>query len=174
MKAELEQRGSLEETIERLTARGQEQAPSPQEMQGMTPEQIEALLDQRLSQRELQQKAQMNIQQVEKALVQQYGDKAAEVARAKAQEMGIPVTKFQELAAESPQMVLSLFNVKPQTPQGNSHSSSVSIPPVTPSQDNEPPKPEKSLLAGASSKDLAEYMRRNREYTYKRLGVTDQ
>ena len=170
LKAQLEQHGNLEDTIERLTSQRQE-APSHQEVQGLTPEQVQELLEQQLSQREQQQKAQTNAQQVEQAIVQRYGDKAGEVARQKAQEMGISVTKFAELAAESPQMVLALFDVKP-TPQGNPSSSSVSIPPVNPDKGHELERPEKSLLSGASTKDQMDYMRKVKEATYKRLGVT--
>ena len=171
LKAQLEQQGTLEETIERLTSQRQE-APSHQEMQGLTPEQVQELLEQQLNQREQKQKAQTNAQKVEQALIQKYGDKAAEVARQKAQEMGIPVTKFSDLAAESPQMVLALFDVKP-TPQGNPSSSSVNIPPVNPDKGYELEKPDKSLLSGASTKDQADYMRKVKEATYKRLGVTE-
>ena len=171
LKAQLEQRGSLDEAIERLTSQRQE-APSHQEVQGLTPEQVQELLEQRLSQREQEQKAQSNAQRVEQAIVERYGDKAGDVARQKAQEMGISVTKFAELAAESPNMVLALFDVKP-TPQGKPSSSSVSIPPVNPNEGPALERPEKSLLSGASTKDQMDYMKKVREATYKRLGVTD-
>lgn len=170
LKAQAEQQSNLEATIERLTSQRQE-APSHQEVQGLTPEQVQELLEQQLNQREQVQRAQTNAQKVEQAIKQRYGDKAADVARQKATEMGIPVTKFAELAAESPQMVLALFDVKP-TPQGNTTSSSVNIPPLSAKQP-ELEKPEKSLLRGASSKDQAAYMRKVREHAYKRLGVTE-
>lgn len=169
LKAELGQRQSLEETVQRLTAKG-EQQPAPQELQGLTPEQVEELLEQRLNQREQLQKAQRNAQQVEQAIVAKYGDKAREAVQSKAQEYGMSLSEMQEWAAKNPKAVLALFEVKP-TPQGKPYSSSVHIPPVKPNNDNELAPPDKSLLRGASSKDQMEYMRRVREYTNKRLGI---
>lgn len=170
-KAELEQRGNLDETIERLTSQSQ-QAPSSQETQGLTTEQVQEMLEQQLSQRELQQRATSNAQKVEQAIVQMYGDKTKDVVANRAKELGVSPTKLGSLAAENPDMVLALFNVKSQSPQGNPSSSSVSIPPVNPPKNSEVERPEKSLLSGAKYKDQSDYLRKIQESVHERLGVT--
>ena len=170
-KAELSQRGSLDETIERLTSQGQ-QAPSSQETQGLTQEQVKEMLEQQLSQRDLAQRAQTNSQKVEQAIVQMYGDKTKDVVAQRAKELGISPTKLGSLAAESPDMVLALFNVKSQSPQGNPSSSSVNIPPVNPSKTSEVGRPDKSLLSGAKYKDQSEYLKRIQASVHERLGVS--
>ncbi len=172
LKAELEQRSSLEDTVQRLTSRSQEEQPTPQELQGLTPEQVEELLEQRLTEREKRHKAQSNAQSVEQAIVERYGDKAREVVQHKAQEYDMSLSEMQEWASKNPKAVLALFEVK-TSPQGSNkpHSSSVNIPPVKPNEDPDLAPPEKSLLRGATSRDQLDYMRRVREHTYKRLGI---
>lgn len=175
LKAELEQRGSLEETVQRLTSQKQQpDQPTPQELQGLTPEQVEELLEQRLTERDQNQKAQANSQSVEQAIVAKYGDKAASVVQSKAQEFGMSLSEMKAWAAKSPKAVLALFEVK-SSPQGThqNYSSSVNIAPVRPKEPEELAPPEKSLLRGASSKDQAEYFAKVRENAYKRLGVQD-
>jgi hypothetical protein len=170
MERELQERKNLEETIDRLTAKPEQ--PAPQEYQGLTEEQITGLLEQRLAEREAQQKAESNAQQVEQALLQRYGDKARDVVSQKCQEYGMSPAEMQEWARKNPKAVSALFDVKP-TPQGKTTTSSVNIPPTRPNTDAPLERPEKSLLSGATTKDIAEYMRRVREDTHKRLGVTE-
>lgn len=169
IKAELEQRGSLDETIERLTSQRQ-QDPSPQETQGLTPEQVQEMLEQRLTERERAQVAQRNTQKVEQAIVQMYGDKTKEVVAQRAKELGITPTKLGQLASESPEMVLQLFNVKQTSSQGHPSSSSVNIPPVN-KQTTEVGRPDKSLLSGARYKDQLEYLKKLQGKVYSDLGV---
>lgn len=172
LKAELGQRESLEETVSRLTAKGESNQPTPQELQGLTPEQVEELLEQRLSEREQRQLAQSNASQVEQAILKKYGDKARDVVQNKAQEYGMSLSELQQWASKNPKAVLALFDVKP-TPQGNSQtpSSSVNIPPIRPNDPEDLAPPEKSLLRGATMKEQMEYMRKVREHTNRRLGI---
>ena len=168
MERELMERSKLEETVERLTATPNQ--GQPPEVVGLTEEQVAGLLEQRLAEREAQQLAEKNSRMVEDALLKQYGDKARDVIAQKCQEYGMSPAEMQELARRNPKAVSALFEVKP-TPQGNTTGSSVNIPPVAPNTNPPLEKPEKSLLSGASSKELSEYMRKVQEDTYKRLGV---
>lgn len=172
LKAELGQRETLEETVSRLTAKGESNQPTPQELQGLTPEQVEELLEQRLSERDQRQLAQANASQVEQAILKKYGEKAREVVQSKAQEYGMSLSELQQWASKNPKAVLALFEVKP-TPQGNSQtpSSSVNIPPIRPNDPEDLAPPEKSLLRGATMKEQMEYMRKVREHTNRRLGI---
>lgn len=169
LEREAQERKNLEESIERLTS--QQQQPAPQEYQGLTEEQVAGLLEQRLVQREQEQKAQSNSQQVEQAIVQRYGDKAREVVAAKAQEYDMSPAEMQTWAQKNPKAVLALFDVK-SSPQGKSYtSSSVNIPPNRPAQDEPLAPPAKSLLSGATTKEITEYMAKVRDEVNKRLGV---
>lgn len=113
-------------------------------------------LNKQLSVREAQAKAQTNAKVVTDALVLKHGDKAEEVYRQKASELGITVQRLNELASESPKAALMYFNV---TSTSTSHSSSTvnsSALDLTRRPDL-PPKPPKSLMAGADSKDVQAY-----------------
>lgn len=171
LKAELEQRGELESTIERLTAKQNQPQDQPQS-QGVTEEQLKELLEQQLTQRETQQMMKSNITKVNDAIVQKFGEKAAEVTAQRAKEYGVSVSDLGELAAKSPEMVLALFDVKPSSPQGKSYtSSSANIPPYNQNAEPALERPEKSLLSGATTKEQMAYLKRVQEDTHRSLGV---
>jgi len=169
LKSELEKRESVESTLERFTAQ-KEEAPSSQELQGLTEEQVADLLDQRLTQREQQQAKHANAQQVEQAILQRYGEKAREVVAAKADEYGMTASELQQWAQEKPKAVLALFDVKSTSPQGSNSTSSVNIPPTKPEKPSLE-RPEKSLMSGATDRERADYMAKVRRATYERLGI---
>lgn len=173
LKQNEERMAQLEQTIERL-AGSQEEAPStPQGTQGFTEEQIQELLDKRLSERELNQKYSSNSASVEQALRERFGEKAQEAVVQKAKEMDMTPAELGQWAAKSPKAVLALFGSNPSAQGGSyKHGSGASIPPVNPPQD-EVKSPEKSLLAGASSKDQMEYLAKIRKSVYERRGITD-
>jgi len=163
----------LEQTIDRL---GQQQEPKEEQQtsQGLTAEQLQDLLEQKLSEREKAQAAQQNSQQVEQAIRQAYGEKASDVVAQKAKEYGMTAEQLGQWAANSPKAVMALFEIKSSAQGGKSSpSSSVNIPPVTTKDEEELPKPKRSLLGGASSKDQAEYMAALKRRTNKRLGIED-
>ena len=160
----------LEQTIDRLTASQGTQEEAPQGAQGLTPEQIQELLDKRLAERETQAQVQKNLEQVETTLRTQYGDKAAEVVTQKANEYGMTPAELQKWAEKSPQAVLALFNAKPSTSGGKTKpSSSVNIPPTTPSNEVEVPK----LDRFASTKEKTDHMAAIKKRVYQRLGVDE-
>ena len=172
LREELERRKNLEDTVERLTAKPEQ--PAPQETQGLTAEQVDGLLEQRLAQREQEQKAQSNSQQVEQAIVQRYGDKARDVVAAKAKEYDMSPQEMESWAKKNPKAVLALFDVK-SNPQGTKSytSSSVNIPPNRPNQEQELAPPAKSLLSGATTREITDYMAQVRRQVNQRLGVED-
>lgn len=175
LQKELQERQALEETIERLTAQQQQPQEAPTtEHQGLTEEQITGLLEQRLTQREQQQRETENLKQVDSALRNKFGEKAQEVVKQKCEEYGMTPQEMESWARKNPKAVSALFEVKPN-PQGTTRpsTSSVNIPPVRPNEEPSLERPEKSLLSGATMKEQMEYMRKVREATYKKLGVTE-
>jgi hypothetical protein len=74
---------------------------------------IESQFEQLLNKHEQKRKAAGNAQLVEEQLVNSFGDKAPDVIRAKAQELGMSVGKLQEIATDSPKAFFSLIGVAP-------------------------------------------------------------
>lgn len=175
LQRELQERQALEETIERLTTHQQQPPEAPTtEIQGLTEEQVTGLLEQRLTERERQLAEIENLKQVDSALRNKFGDKAQEVVKQKCEEYGMSPQEMETWARKNPKAVSALFEVKPN-PQGSPkpNTSSVSIPPIRPNDEPTLERPEKSLLSGATTQEQMEYMRKVREATYKRLGVTE-
>jgi hypothetical protein len=73
---------------------------------------IEALVEQLMTKKEKTRTLEQNIAVANDAVVSQYGDKAAEVVKAKASELGMSVERLKEIAAESPTAFLQLIGAK--------------------------------------------------------------
>ena len=69
---------------------------------------IETLVEQAILKKEQSRSVEHNIAVANEAIVAQYGEKAAEVVKVKAQELGISVERLKEIAAESPTAFLQL------------------------------------------------------------------
>ena len=113
-----------------------------------------------------------NRQKVSTMLAEKFGDKASEMVVKKAQSLGTTPERLGNLAEESPELVFSLFNGERGPTPGGPTTPDVNIPSKPVNQDG-PPKPEKSLLAGATSAEQAEFMRKIKANVYKRLGVEE-
>ena len=75
---------------------------------------IEALVEQLITKKEQSRTLEQNIAIANDAVVKQYGDKAAEVVKGKAAELGMSVERLKEIAAESPTAFLQLIGAKTQ------------------------------------------------------------
>lgn len=78
---------------------------------------IQSLVEQTLTQRENAAKAAQNVKTVEEALSKSYGPEAQKVVKDKAQELGISLSKMEELAAESSTAFLALMGEPPAKEQ---------------------------------------------------------
>lgn len=166
---------ALEEVVRRLKEGGN---VAPKE--NTTPEgglnddaTVEAKIEQLLAKKQAEGQAVSNLKQVNDELLNKYGEKANEVVKAKAQELGMTTDELKSLATRSPKAVLAYFGTSPsKTPTPN--TSSVNTIGLKP-QDEGIKQPDKSLLAGsgANAKARAEYMRQVREDVYKKFGVTE-
>jgi len=70
---------------------------------------IESLVEQTLKKRELEGVAKNNIAVVESELAQAYGTEAATAVQQKANELGLPMTELQSMAAKSPAAFMQLM-----------------------------------------------------------------
>lgn len=169
MEAQIAQQQKLEELVERLTAsQSQQSAPTDG---GLDEQKVQEMILGLLTQKESEKAAISNIQTVEAHIKNTYGDKASEVLTQKAAELGITLQEFKQLSAKSPKMVIELF--KPQAPAApKPNTSSVnSMSFLTSPQVEGLERPSKSLLAGASTQEQVEYMRKIREHVYKKHNV---
>ncbi len=170
---ELEKRQSVEEVVSRLTAKEEPEVKETTETPAFDEQSINQLVEQQLTQREAASKKTQNVDLVQSTLTKQFGDKTREVVQAKAKELGIAPERIGEIAAESPQMALALFNTtQSKNPGSTSALGSQRVPADYAPKENELGRPANSLLSGATSKEQAEYMRKIQEHVYNKLGVT--
>jgi len=171
LRAELEQRQSIEEVVSRLATQNQPAPKADQPNQsGLDESAVMKLVQQHLEQREVATTTKANQQQVEATLRAKYGEKAAEVVQQRAAELGLTPKALGELSGQSPQAVLALFSASGATAPKPSFSS-VNIPATN--QPDQPPleRPAKSLLSGASMKDQAAFMAKVREKVLRENGL---
>lgn len=170
VKEKLDKLGDIDQLVERLQPQQTPPAePAAQPAAGLTEEKVLELLQAQQQQSQAEQVAAANVQQVHEALVSSYGEKAQEIVVAKAQELNMSPVDLGKLSEQNPALVLSLFG-KQQAPIVQPTQSNLNIPPINPSEDKLG-KPEKSLLAGATSKEQTEFMRKIREEVYRENGV---
>jgi len=77
---------------------------------------IEALVEQAITKKEKARTFEQNVATANEAMIAQYGDKAGEVVKSKAQELGFSVERLKEIAAESPTAFLQLVTGSPKKP----------------------------------------------------------
>lgn len=75
---------------------------------------IEALVEQLMTKKEQSRTLEQNIAVANDAVVAQFGEKAGEVVKAKAIELGMSLDRLKEIAAESPTAFLQLIGVNTQ------------------------------------------------------------
>lgn len=168
LREELAGSKSAQEIVEELAKhqqQGQEGNPSETHF---GEEEVAKLIQATLDKRAQEQTTVSNTAKVDNALKAAFGEKAPEIVLAKAKELNTTPEALGALAATSPDMVLALFQAKSTSPSPTSSSYNLGF--------NEPKKeelgrPEKSLMAGASSKDVAEYMRKIRDSVYEKHGI---
>lgn len=161
---------TVEETIEGLK-NSQEQQGTPSEV-GLGEKDVEALLERMLTTKEKEGTRKSNISAVTKSMTEKFGDKAEEVFYAKASELGLSKDMFNTLASESPKAVLSMFEgVKDKI---NVTTSSQNTTSMYSGEDAYKPveRADKSILFGATSKELAAEMSRHKEAILRKYNIT--
>ena len=79
-----------------------------------TASEIETLVEQLITKKEKSRTLEQNVALANEAVLKQYGEKAAEVVKGKAAELGMSVERLKEIAAESPSAFLQLIGAKTQ------------------------------------------------------------
>jgi hypothetical protein len=172
LKAQLEQRQSVEDVVARL----QQQAPTqePQATPQAPAQQVDVAeqVRQILQQERQQSVAQQNTEQVNNALNSMYGENASKAVTERAAALGTTVGQLQTLAGQNPDMVMALFNQAPTQTNFKPTSGSITIPPTAPQERAPLERPEKSLLSGAKAADQKAYILKIKEDVHAKFGVT--
>ena len=163
--SKLEQSASMTDFMNQLKSsqEQQPQEPSPQAAQGLTAEDVERLL----AEREQRSKAAQNIDRVKSVLSQQFGEDANTKINETAQSLGLSVEELTSLAAKSPEAVLKWFGTSQSPKSTGSTLNSAGF--SAPKPSDEYAKPTRSLMRGASQKDITEYMKSLRAIAEKRV-----
>lgn len=161
---------NLEAIVQRLTATNTNGEGQPPATKGLDEQAVSELVRRTLAETEMTRKATDNLNKVQKALVEKFKDKASDVVKQKAAELGVSTKELEELAKKSPALTLQLFNTKAgESPSITSTDFSSQLhtqapPAVAP--------PKRSLLAGASSKEVTDYFGALKDEVYKKHGIT--
>lgn len=169
--AELEKVGSVESVVTKLFENRSDPNPTadPQKAGGLDESKVAEMFNQLLSKQRSEEQQAANLNTVVSKLSELYGDKAGEMIKQKASELGATTEQLKQLSMTNPNMVLAYFDgVK--TISKNPSSGTV-IPPHQPPKAPGLQPPEKSLLRGANSKEVAAYWAQVKQDTYNKLGV---
>lgn len=108
LKAKVQESEGKDDTVEKILAH-LKQAKAPEDQQGKADEKpVEEIVEALLKQREQESVQKTNASKVREALTAKYGDKAGEVYKAKAKELGVDLD---QLTAQSADAVIALFGV---------------------------------------------------------------
>lgn len=168
--AELEKRSSVEDIVQRLASQNGDAGKT--NTSGLSEQQIAELVASQLTQHQQVSIETQNLKSVNETLIQRFGEKAGETLKAKADELGLTVRELGELAKKTPKAVLAYFPEVQQQQQSQKQGLNTSGFQGTPVP-QDIPAPSKSLLAGASSREQAEYMKAIKQHIYAKYGVTE-
>lgn len=113
--------------------------------------------------------AEKNLSEVTSVLASQYGEKAVEHLQNKAKELGTTPEYIQEMARTNPNMALTLLGTsKPKTNMsyGGTNTAGFAAPQI-----EKVGRPTKSLLAGANSSDVQNFMKQIQAEVYREHGI---
>lgn len=160
---------NLEAIVERLTAT-KPTGEEPPATKGLDEQAVNELVKRTLAETESSRKATENLNKVQEVLIGKFKDKASEAVKAKADELGVTTKYLEELAKKSPTLALQLFNTKVgESPSATTSSFSSSLNPQQPAK---VAKPERSLLSGAKSADVADFFKKVKDEVYRDNGIT--
>lgn len=178
LKAKAQEEASIQEAIQAASPEEPQESQAPQ----FNEETFNALFEKRMQEAERAKTSQANQAKVKEALVSKYGASAKDVFYEKAQQAGLSPERAEQLAAESPQLVMSLFGVEQQVAKPIPTSSyntagmdfkndAVPTKVINGEERINLPKGEKSVLVGATTGELVSEMRRHKEATLKKYGI---
>lgn len=170
LKGELSKRGDVESVVNKLLQKEEDnkpvvetgQPPAPTIDEGSIAELVSSLLEKR----EFNSRKETNVSKVESAFVEKFGDQAATKFQELAKETNLTVKDLEELSAKSPDAVLRLIPDSPKAPQMSFSKVNTSALFGLEKEDKGLQASTKSVLAGATSRDLKNEMLRHKQAVY--------
>ena len=143
---------AIDDVYEALTSRQQGEPPATATAPVVDERFIDAVLERKLEEQRRAEEKRVNLGKVKDTLVAKFGDKAPDVFKKKAEELGINESFLTDLAAKSPVAALELFGANAKEKVASAVPSG-SINPQAFVQNQQPAIP-KAVMAGASTSDL--------------------
>lgn len=167
MKQQLDTSNSVENLLNSFKENETNNTSTTEQKQVATEVDISQLVLKTIEEREKVNIKANNIKTVDNHLVNLYGDKAAEVIRKKASELGVTPKQLAELSETSPAIVINLF--KPETnPVVTPLKSGASIGITQPVQTQ---FEHKNLMRGAKTKDIVDYVSKIKQAVYEKYDI---
>lgn len=167
LKAKLEATETVQDIVNRQTPTQEDTTTT----QSLGEEDVLKLVTEALTKRSLEDAQSANQAQVNKALTERFGANAqAEVAK-RAKELGMKPSEIGALSKSNPAAALALFGEKVGSTPTTTSSYNMSS---TPQEVGPLKAPDKSLLAGATSREQADFMKKVRDEVYRKYGIQEQ
>jgi len=164
LKAKLEATRTVEEIISQQTPPTSNEPTSP----ALGQEDVQRMVTEALTQRSAADTQSANSSQVSKALTEKFGDNAqAEITKIAAS-LNMKPSELGALAKSNPSMVLALFGET--TGSVSTTTNSYNLSPTTTVEELK--APDKSMLRGATSKDITSFMQQIQADVYRKNGIT--
>lgn len=164
-----------QEEMERLLSQTTQAQPAAQiETQPVAQDTVDvnSLVQAAFQAHQQQTLAEKNLGEVTSVLASQYGDKAVEHLQNKARSLNTTPEAIQEMAKTNPTMALTLLGAeKPQVSAsfgGSTNTAGFSAPKVDPLT-----SPKESLLMGAKSEQVSDFMKQIQAEVYREHGITN-
>jgi hypothetical protein len=147
----------------------QPQSQAPQQLGNPAAVDVNSLVQAAFQAHHQQTLAEKNLNEVNSVLASQYGNKAVEHLTNKALELGTTTQALQEMAKTNPTMALTLLGtVRPKTNMSYGGSNTAGFAPA-PAATLQAPK--ESLLMGAKSSQVSDFMRQIQAEVYREHGI---
>ena len=149
------------------------QVSSPAEQSGLSEEAASELFKKLSVQQGKEAEQAKNVLAVVSTLKEKFGDQADDVFYKKAAELGMTKDRMNQLAADSPQAALKLFDgtaVENLNPTQTTRQPETNIAPAV--TDGPLPMATNTLLEGATTEEMVAEMNRHKEHVYKKFGIT--
>lgn len=174
LRTELAHTQGVQSALERFTSNPQPVAQpevpvAPQQEQSAAVD-VNQLVQAAFQAHQQQTLAEKNLNEVNTALANKYGDKAVEFLKTKAGELGTTAEALTEMAKTNPTMAMTLLEAN--SPKTTLSSGTLNTAGFAPQPPVKLEAPKESLLAGASTRDVASFMEQVRAEVYREHGIT--
>ena len=176
LQAELGKRSSVEDVVSKLLHKedkpiAEPQKEQPSEAGKLDEKSVEQVLSSLLKKREIESSQKSNQKKVEEAFIEKFGSDAKAKFQELAKDINVSEEELQQLSAKSPDMILRLIPTPEKAPKIT--QSGFNTTGFLSRQKEEAPlqAPNKSLLAGASTKELTSGFKAHMQSVYKKHNV---